>query len=77
MIELHDKMIMEMQILAKENSSLKKTNGVHKEEKRWEMKMSKENRKRFGTGRILSSLFMRGGEQLLILPVINCLNSSF
>ena len=34
MIELHDKMIMEMQILAKENSSLKKTNGVHKEESR-------------------------------------------
>ena len=43
MIELHDKMIMEMQILAKENSSLKKTNGVHKEENRWEMRMSEEN----------------------------------
>ena len=34
MIELHDQMIMEMQILAKENSSLKKTNGVIKEESR-------------------------------------------
>ena len=43
MIELHDKMIMEMQILAKENSSLKKTNGVHKEENRWDERMSEEN----------------------------------
>ena len=33
MIELHDKMIMEIQILAQENSSLKK-NGVNKDEER-------------------------------------------